>query len=298
MLPPRVVLARPLDLRAVALRALVPDVPLAELREPVLAPPDFAAPVRARVPVDAFLVPVEREPVEAPAVVERDAVERDAVERLAVDRFAVERVPVERVPVERVPVEREPVERLLVLRPVEPPEPPDDARELPPLSSSVQLPLSTRCAASATASAISEPSRVALDIAVVAALDAASAASRPASRILRRAAGLALIAAAAAASPAASISRLIAALVILSTVVSFEPEEELELEEDFLPDFAIFGLPLSGRKTLQTRNGSRIAAGSHFGCGECRHVKGDRRVSAIPFDMVSGRRFRPLAKMS
>jgi hypothetical protein len=80
------------------------------------------------------------------------------------------------------------------------------------------LPDITRCAASATASAISEPSFVALAIMLLAACDALSAASRPASRIARRALGLALIAAAAAARPAASISLLIAALASLSTV--------------------------------------------------------------------------------
>ena len=118
------------------------------------------------------------------------------------------------------------------------------------LSSSTHLPLITRWAASATASAIREPRRVALDIAVVAALDAASAASSPASRILRRADGLALIAAAAAASPAASISRLIAAFAILSTVLSPEPDDAPEpdffaddFEELFLVvDFAIADL--------------------------------------------------------
>jgi hypothetical protein len=111
-----------------------------------------------------------------------------------------------------------------------------------PPSSAPQRPERTRCAASATASAMIEPSRVALDTAAVAALLAVSAASSPASRIFRRAAGLALIAAAAAARPAASISRLIATFAILSTVVS------LEFEEDFLPDFAIFFLPVSKQR--------------------------------------------------
>lgn len=79
-------------------------------------------------------------------------------------------------------------------------------------------PPSTFCAASATASAISEPSLLTLDAMELAALLALSAASRPASRILRRTDGLALIAAAAAARPAASISLLIAALASLSRV--------------------------------------------------------------------------------
>jgi hypothetical protein len=102
------------------------------------------------------------------------------------------------------------------------------------LSSIAHLPDMTRCAASATASAMREPSLVALAIMLVAACEAVSAASSPASRIARRALGLALIAAAAAASPAASISLLIAALASLSTVSL--PEEELEV---FRVDFAI-----------------------------------------------------------
>jgi hypothetical protein len=101
-------------------------------------------------------------------------------------------------------------------------------------SSAVHLPDMTRCAASATASAMIEPSLVALDITLVAAWDAVSAASSPASRILRRAAGLALIAAAAAARPAASISLLIAALASLSMVSDAE-----DLEDVFRVDLAI-----------------------------------------------------------
>ena len=109
-----------------------------------------------------------------------------------------------------------------------------------------QLPLMTRCAASATASAMRLPSLVALDIMLVAACDAVSAASSPASRILRRALGLALMAAAAAASPAASISLLIAAFAILSTVVLSLPDEEPE--ELFFADFAIVDSSLCVRK--------------------------------------------------
>ena len=129
---------------------------------------------------------------------------RVAVEREALDfRFVAFRP---------VPLERAPVARAVPLEP----------------SSPVHFPDMTRCAASATASAMIEPSLVALDIMLVAACDAESAASRPASRILRRAAGLALIAAAAAARPAASISLLIAALANLSTVsLLLEDLEEL-----------------------------------------------------------------------
>ena len=111
------------------------------------------------------------------------------------------------------------------------------------------LPDITRCAASATASAMIEPSLVALETTLLAARSAVSAASRPASRIFLRAAGLALIAAAAAARPAASISLLIAALASLSTLLSLEPErdddepepddDELEREELLRADLAI-----------------------------------------------------------
>ena len=100
------------------------------------------------------------------------------------------------------------------------------------LSSDIHLPDITRCAASATASAIKEPSLVALAITLLAAWVAVSAASRPASRIALRALGLALIAAAAAARPAASISLLIAALAILSTVSLPEEEPEELLRAD------------------------------------------------------------------
>jgi hypothetical protein len=137
-------------------------------------------------------------------------------------------------------------------------------------SSVAHLPDITRCAASATASAMIDPSFVALDITLLAACDAVSAASSPASRILRRAAGLALIAAAAAASPAASISLLIAAFANLSTVLlpdfaerlDDDVEEGLEVDlgdallgdaflEDVLGDFAIAYLSLRRvRKTL------------------------------------------------
>jgi hypothetical protein len=138
-----------------------------------------------------------------------------------------------RVAVLRVPVER----RALLLRADEPAAPLE-------LSSAVHLPDITRCAASATASAISEPSLVALAIMLLAACDAVSAASSPASRIARRAFGLALIAAAAAASPAASISLLIAALASLSTVSEEEPEAPLRA------DLAITLSPSVEEKTL------------------------------------------------
>ena len=114
--------------------------------------------------------------------------------------------------------------------------------------SSAHLPDITRCAASATASAISEPNLVALDIMLDAALEALSAASIPASRIALRALGLAAIAAAAAVRPAASISLLIAAFANLSTVlVGFDLAEDFDFEEGFDVRFfavlAIFSLP-------------------------------------------------------
>jgi hypothetical protein len=157
-----------------------------------------------------------------------DAVERDA------DPAVLER---DAVPL----VLRAPLLAVLVLRVVEPERAPlDEERDELELSSSpVHLPDSTRWAASATASAINEPSLVALDTMLLAALLALSAASMPASRMARRALGLAAIAAAAAVRPAASISLLIAALVILSIVESDEdPDAELApdvfVPEDFL----------------------------------------------------------------
>jgi hypothetical protein len=155
--------------------------------------------------------------------------------------------------------------------------------------SSVHLPDRTRCAASATASAISEPNLDALETMVLAAAWAVSAASSPASRILRRAAGLALIAAAAAARPAASISRLIAALASLSTVLS-------PPEDDFfrVVDLAIVNLPLGvSQKTLQLPYGSVSAANracnsEGFDCPKT--LKGTVAEATIPSNMVSGRK--------
>jgi hypothetical protein len=142
--------------------------------------------------------------------------------RLAVERFADERLADDlRAPLLRPELEAAPP---------------------PALPSTDHFPVMTRWAASATASAINEPSLVALAITLFAAWVAVSAASRPASRIARRAFGLALIAAAAAASPAASISLLIAALASLSTV-SLPDEEREEPEEPLRADFAIASSP-------------------------------------------------------
>lgn len=174
-------------------------------------PPLFAADERAGpVPVDLARVEVLRAPVPADFV--RPAVFRVPLAPLVAD-----------------------------LRPALPRVEPADDDELAPdevlaLPSIDHLPLITRCAASATASAMIEPSLVALETTLLAAADAVSAASRPASRILRRAAGLALIAAAAAARPAASISLLIAALASLSMVSLPEVERE---EEPLFGDLAI-----------------------------------------------------------
>jgi len=142
---------------------------------------------------------------------------RFGAERLAAGRFAVDRFADDlRAPLLRLDPDED--EEVLVLA----------------LPSIDHLPDMTRCAASATASAISEPNLVALAMTLVAACDAVSAASSPASRIARRAFGLALIAAAAAARPAASISLLIAALASLSTVslLFFEVDPEVLLRAD------------------------------------------------------------------
>ena len=180
---------------------------------------------------------------------------RFAVERLAGDlRVAPALADFARVAVERFAVDLRAVERLAVdfRAPVDALLEPDEAEAEPSID---HLPDMTRCAASATASAINEPSLVALETTLLAACEAVSAASRPASRIFFRAAGLAAIAAAAAVNPAASISLLIAAFASLSTVLSLErarddvelerEPEELDREELLRGDFAIFYLPPS-----------------------------------------------------
>jgi hypothetical protein len=145
---------------------------------------------------------------------------------------------------------REPLDlRALALLPLDDDEP-ELALALPSID---HLPVITRCAASATASAISEPNLVALAMTLLAACEAVSAASRPASRIARRAFGLALIAAAAAARPAASISLLIAALASLSTVslpvFDEEPDLREEPEELLRADLAMLHLLRSRKDT-------------------------------------------------
>ena len=184
-----------------------------------------------------------RDDVDLPAAAlegERDAEDFRAVDFRAVDLRAVDLRAVDFRAVDlRVPL------LLVVLEP----------------SSAFHLPDITRCAASATASAINEPSLAALDATLLAACCAVSAASRPASRIARRALGLALIAAAAAARPAASISLLIAAFAILSMVSEPDDREDVVLEvpdleelereepeEPFRADLAIAYLPPSRRK--------------------------------------------------
>jgi hypothetical protein len=216
------------------------------LREDLAAPPPAALPRDAD---EALRAPLERvEP-------EVDDLARAALD-LAPPLFAFDDVEREPDDFAREPLDRElddfarePADlRAPLLREDEDDEPePVPALALPSID---HLPDITRCAASATASAISEPSLVALATTLLAACVAVSAASRPASRIARRALGLALIAAAAAARPAASISLLIAALASLSTVsLLFEEEPEEALLEDLLrADLAIASSPSVSRK--------------------------------------------------
>ena len=243
------------------------------LRERVLVPRfavlrgDLAAPVVAVFAVERFAGVLR-------AVDVRVAAPADDFARVAdVDRFAVERFAagLRAVDLRAAPVlvrEEEDAERPLLPALAEP--------------SKFHLPDITRWAASATASAMIEPSLVALETMLLAACDAVSAASSPASRIFFRAAGLAAIAAAAAVNPAASISLLIAALASFSTVLSFgrereedalEPDlEEVEREELFRGDFAIVSLPASRGKTLYSRFGSRMKCEVRDGTPE--NVKG------------------------
>jgi hypothetical protein len=216
-------------------------------------------------------------PVSDPAFFARDVV----VLRLAAGRDALDAVPelLALVPVDRdaVDLERAPPVFAADLRVADPDPlerlPDDEPRAAPPPVSlplsSLHLPDITRWAASATASAISEPSRVALVIMELAALLALSAASIPASRIARRALGLAAIAAAAAVRPAASISLLIAALVILSMVESDEERAVERVPDDFvLEDFLVVLRFAIGYSSLESRK---------------RHFRTET-VPASPFD--------------
>jgi hypothetical protein len=196
--------------------------------------------VRRREAVRGFAAAVER----FAAGLLRDADAPDDLARVALLAAEVERLAVEP---DLLDFARDVVLRFAVERRVAPRA--GVAPETTDSTSAVHLPDITRCAASATASAMIEPNLVALDTMLVAAWEAVSAASSPASRILRRTTGLALIAAAAAASPAASISLLIAALASLSTVAFLELllVLVLELEDDFADvlraGLAIFYLP-------------------------------------------------------
>lgn len=253
---------------------------------PLLAVPDLPPPRRERE-----LVAFERELVFRGELAPEPDAFRPVDERLeplpddfAVlvdDFFAVVRdvdlfaaPPLERFAVERAPADLRFAPEADDFRPPLELEALDEA-PLPLLAdvSALHFPDITRCAASATASAIKEPNLVALATTFVAACEAVSAASSPASRIFLRAAGLAAIAAAAAVKPAASISLLIAALASLSTVVLLEPErdvlpverdddepardppepadeEEVREEEVLRVDLAIFLSPSVGQKTL------------------------------------------------
>ncbi len=192
-----VLLADTRALAGVALAALLrPDLARGVLEVP--AAPDAFRAVEVRLEPAADFARVEREVDEAAAAL------RVLLDRVPVAAFAFERGFAEVLVFELDRAERR--------------APVDDAPELA-LDGSLDdhFPDITRCAASATASAMIEPNFVALETMLLAACDAVSAASRPASRIFFRAAGLALIAAAAAARPAASISLLSAALASLST---------------------------------------------------------------------------------
>jgi hypothetical protein len=245
--------ARPLE--AVEREPLLPDFLAAPLD--LRAPPGFAADERLDAEPDdlarlvlAFLAP----PLDRAFVPELFAPPDRAFVPLDFDALGRDLVPLVFDALDRDPPDelRALPDRAPLLR---------DEPELPPplaLSPADHLPDITRCAASATASAMIEPSLVALDTMLLAARSAVSAASSPASRIFLRAAGLALIAAAAAASPAASISLLIAALANLSILSLFEPErDELDPERDdeerdelLREDFAIFYLPRSPTRHL------------------------------------------------
>lgn len=252
---------------------------------PLLAVPDLPPPRRERELVAferelVFRDELAAEPDDLRAVDERLEPLPDDFAPLADDFFAVERdVELFDAPaLERFAVEREPVDFRFARGPddLRPPAELEALEEaaLPLLAdvSALHLPDMTRCAASATASAINDPNLVALATTFVAACEAVSAASSPASRIFLRAAGLAAIAAAAAVKPAASISLLIAAFASLSTV-AFEPkrdelpverdedeptrdppepadEEEVREEEVLRVDLAIFLSPSVGQKTL------------------------------------------------
>jgi NADH:ubiquinone oxidoreductase subunit K len=209
--------------RVVRLRAVVLRLRAGALRAVFAAPVERFAAV-ARFAVERLAAGLRAAEVRAAPAVDDFA----RVERLAVERFAVARLAVD------------------LRAPLALPPPVDDVARADVPSSPPHLPDITRWAASATASAISEPNFVALDIMLLAACDALSAASSPASRIARRAFGLALIAAAAAARPAASISLLIAAFANLSTV---SDELDEDREEPFLGDLAIAVSPCVAMKS-------------------------------------------------
>ena len=137
-------------------REVVPRVREDVLRDRVPVLRDFAVPLAGDFARE--LAPVE----DLAAALERFAPALDDFARLVVDLRALvlEVFPRDADDLERVPADLRPPARDEL-----------EAELLPPLddSSDAHLPDSTRCAASATASAISEPSFVALDITLVAA---------------------------------------------------------------------------------------------------------------------------------
>ena len=166
------------------------------------------------------------------------------------------------------------------------------------VSSSLHLPDMTRWAASATASAMSDPSLETLFITFVVAAVALSAASIPASWIARRALGLAAIAAAAAVRPAARTSRVMAALASLSKLSL--ADDPLKSKPTFanapflsfaLPlPFPLFDLAMTSLPVDDALNQRRSSAVTVPVLLERRHSKGELpHHMATPLDMVSGR---------
>ena len=144
-------------------------VPRADFARPdPLASLELAEEPRAALErVEPELADLARVPVDFPPLLSAADDERDPA---PLDRDDAARVPLEREFEEREPAA---AERPRAPVPRDVPEDDEEAEELEPAplepSSGAHLPDITRCAASATASAISDPSLVALDITLLAA---------------------------------------------------------------------------------------------------------------------------------